>query len=213
MKPPEEILRDLVRRWTVSAQVDFPKTHALGQLLDLVCTIDPVLAESLRDATILNPHGDPLPLQGDLRGRPAVAVVGRGALLEFPVNLTRLMTDAVLDCGIPPRPDMNPLGIRVTDPRRPGWVEVPDRVKPKTCRLIPVQLTICLIVQVGVLTRVVVARGDIGVQRTRTTVQDDEAVVDVVTRLRVPKVATLLKNEIAPVACRIGAADHAVLQW
>ena len=38
-------------------QVQFPKTHNLGELLDLMSTIDTALAEDLKDATRLNPYG------------------------------------------------------------------------------------------------------------------------------------------------------------
>ena len=37
-------------------QVSFPKTHNLGELLDLVTTVDASLAGSLREITVLNPY-------------------------------------------------------------------------------------------------------------------------------------------------------------
>jgi HEPN domain-containing protein len=42
----------LVRR-----QVEFPKTHDIGKLLDLVATVDAGIAGSLRDADALTPFG------------------------------------------------------------------------------------------------------------------------------------------------------------
>lgn len=38
-------------------QVNFPKTHNLGEPLDLVATIDTALAVTLREITALNPYG------------------------------------------------------------------------------------------------------------------------------------------------------------
>ena len=38
-------------------QVEFPKTHNLGELLDLISRVDASLAESLREITVLNPYG------------------------------------------------------------------------------------------------------------------------------------------------------------
>jgi len=38
-------------------EVDFPKTHDLGLLLDLVQTVDAPLAEALRDVIGLTPYG------------------------------------------------------------------------------------------------------------------------------------------------------------
>ncbi|MEK7404871.1 MAG: HEPN domain-containing protein [Acidobacteriota bacterium] len=49
----------------ISHQIDFPKTHNLGELLDLVARIDTALAERLRDATALNPYGVEYRYPGD----------------------------------------------------------------------------------------------------------------------------------------------------
>ena len=38
-------------------EVEFPKTHVIGELLDLVATVDAQLAESLAGATALSPYG------------------------------------------------------------------------------------------------------------------------------------------------------------
>ena len=46
-------------------QVEFPKTHVIGDLLDLLATADAPLAESLADATALNPYGVEVRYPGD----------------------------------------------------------------------------------------------------------------------------------------------------
>lgn len=50
----------------VHYQVEFPKTHDLGRLLDLVATANAPLADSLRDATALNPFGATVRYPSDL---------------------------------------------------------------------------------------------------------------------------------------------------
>ena len=40
----------------VHHQIEFPKTHNLGEILDLVASVDQNLADSLREATALNPY-------------------------------------------------------------------------------------------------------------------------------------------------------------
>lgn len=46
-------------------QVEFPKTHAIEQLLELVATFDSELAHSLREASILSPYGVEYRYPGD----------------------------------------------------------------------------------------------------------------------------------------------------
>jgi len=46
-------------------QVAFPRTHSLGELLDLVHTAQPAIAEYLRDVTALNPYGVEYRYPGD----------------------------------------------------------------------------------------------------------------------------------------------------
>lgn len=46
-------------------QIEFPKTHSLGELLDLLKQKDAELASSLRDAVILNPYGVNIRYPGD----------------------------------------------------------------------------------------------------------------------------------------------------
>ncbi len=50
----------------VQHQVEFPKTHNLGELLDLIARMEPDLAGSLRSATALNPYGVEVRYPGDL---------------------------------------------------------------------------------------------------------------------------------------------------
>ena len=46
-------------------QSEFPKTHVIGELLDLVAQIDPPLADRLAQATVLNPYGVEVRYPGD----------------------------------------------------------------------------------------------------------------------------------------------------
>ena len=46
-------------------QIEFPKTHAIEQLLDLVKEADAETASSLRDATLLTPYGVDIRYPGD----------------------------------------------------------------------------------------------------------------------------------------------------
>jgi HEPN domain-containing protein len=46
-------------------ETDFPKTHDLAQLLDLIHPLDATLAESLRDVIVLTPYGVELRYPGD----------------------------------------------------------------------------------------------------------------------------------------------------
>jgi HEPN domain-containing protein len=38
-------------------QIDFPKTHDIDQLLDLLAVVNPGLASALREASLLTPYG------------------------------------------------------------------------------------------------------------------------------------------------------------
>ncbi len=52
----------------VHYKVDFPKTHILGALLDLVAEVDVDLAQKLSEITILNPYGVEARYPGDQFG-------------------------------------------------------------------------------------------------------------------------------------------------
>lgn len=47
-------------------QVEFPKTHDIGKLLDLVSTVNDILASSLQDANILSVYGVDIRYPGDI---------------------------------------------------------------------------------------------------------------------------------------------------
>jgi HEPN domain-containing protein len=105
MKPPEEVLRDLVEQWLAKAEVDyrtaqrlmrdrepiraaiafhcqqaaekylkaflvrhqveFPRTHDLEQLLELIAPMAPELAASLEETEVLSPYGVDIRYPGD----------------------------------------------------------------------------------------------------------------------------------------------------
>jgi len=46
-------------------QVEFPKTHAINQLLDLIAPVDSTLSESLRDVIVLTNYGVDVRYPGD----------------------------------------------------------------------------------------------------------------------------------------------------
>lgn len=50
----------------VRHQVEFPKTHDLGKLLDLLATVEALLAEDLGSVTILDPYSVEARYPGDL---------------------------------------------------------------------------------------------------------------------------------------------------
>jgi HEPN domain-containing protein len=53
----QQTVEKLLKGFLVYHQVEFPKTHNLGELLDLVATREPTLALALGDITALNPYG------------------------------------------------------------------------------------------------------------------------------------------------------------
>ena len=54
-----------LKAFLVWHEIDFPKTHDLDQILNLVETVDAALAEGLRDAIVLTPYGVELRYPGD----------------------------------------------------------------------------------------------------------------------------------------------------
>ncbi|MBI5233923.1 MAG: HEPN domain-containing protein [Deltaproteobacteria bacterium] len=54
-----------IKAFLTQYQVEFPKTHAFGELLDLVSQVDGNLATLLRDVTALNPYGVEVRYPGD----------------------------------------------------------------------------------------------------------------------------------------------------
>ncbi len=61
----QQAAEKFLKAFLISHQIDFPKTHNLGELLDLVSRIDTALAERLSDATALNPYGVEYRYPGD----------------------------------------------------------------------------------------------------------------------------------------------------
>lgn len=78
-----------IKAYLVWREVDFPKTHDLERLLDLVESVGADLAESLRDVIVLTPYGTELRYPGD---RPDVSPDQAREALE----LARLVRDKVL---------------------------------------------------------------------------------------------------------------------
>lgn len=84
MRPHEEIKRKVMAEWVCKADADFD----LAEHLDLVETVQPGLAESLRDVIVLTPYGVEVRYPGD---RPdATPEIARRA-----VELARQVRDAV----------------------------------------------------------------------------------------------------------------------
>ncbi len=55
-----------IKAYLTLHQVEFPKTHDIGELLDLVGEVDKTLARSLDGAVFLNPYGVETRYPGDM---------------------------------------------------------------------------------------------------------------------------------------------------
>jgi HEPN domain-containing protein len=53
----QQAAEKLLKAFLTYRQIEVPKTHSLGELLDLLTKTDGTLASSLRDATSLTPYG------------------------------------------------------------------------------------------------------------------------------------------------------------
>lgn len=62
----EQAAEKFIKAFLVARQVDFPKTHDLGLLLDLVATVDAALAADLAPAVRLTDYGVDVRYPGDL---------------------------------------------------------------------------------------------------------------------------------------------------
>jgi HEPN domain-containing protein len=71
-------------------QIEFPKTHAIEQLLDLVKDAEPETASSLRDAVALTPYGVDIRYPGD-QPEPNLEEAREA------VELARIVRDTVMD--------------------------------------------------------------------------------------------------------------------
>jgi HEPN domain-containing protein len=61
----QQSVEKLLKAVLAMHQVDFPKTHNLGELLDRLAAVDTNLADSLRELTALNPYGVEYRYPGD----------------------------------------------------------------------------------------------------------------------------------------------------
>jgi HEPN domain-containing protein len=77
-------------------QIEFPKTHDIGRLLELVASLDPDLAAALREAASLTPYGVDYRYPGDYpevsakeakRCIEAATAVREAILDRLPTNL------------------------------------------------------------------------------------------------------------------------------
>ncbi len=78
-----------LKAFLVEHQVEFPKTHNLGHLLDLSATIDSSLAKTLKQITVLNPYGVDYRYPGDF---PEITQEDAGEALK----LASMVRDAIL---------------------------------------------------------------------------------------------------------------------
>jgi HEPN domain-containing protein len=62
----EQAAEKFIKAILVAHQIEFPKTHDLGRLLDLVATIDPQLSVDLAGAVRLTDYGVDVRYPGDL---------------------------------------------------------------------------------------------------------------------------------------------------
>jgi len=62
----QQAVEKFLKSFLVQHQVEFPKTHNLGEILNLVATIDTPLADSLRKVTVLNPFSVETRYPGDI---------------------------------------------------------------------------------------------------------------------------------------------------
>ncbi|MBI5179444.1 MAG: HEPN domain-containing protein [Nitrospinae bacterium] len=62
----QQATEKFLKAYMVMIQADFPKTHNLGELLDIVAKQNPRMAASLNDITELNPFGVDFRYPGDL---------------------------------------------------------------------------------------------------------------------------------------------------
>ncbi len=62
----QQAAEKVLKAFLVRHQLEFPKTHNIGELLDLVGKVAPALATTLRSATALNPYGVEVRYPADL---------------------------------------------------------------------------------------------------------------------------------------------------
>ncbi len=62
----QQAVEKFLKAFLVNHQIEFPKTHNLGEILNLVAAIDVPLADSLRNVTVLNPFSVDVRYPGDI---------------------------------------------------------------------------------------------------------------------------------------------------
>ena len=79
-----------VKAFLTRHQVEFPKTHVFGKLLDLMGRVDEALAASISGATALNPYGVELRYPSDIPEPTRLQA-------EEALHMARSVRDAVLN--------------------------------------------------------------------------------------------------------------------
>lgn len=67
----QQAVEKYLKAFLVMLQIEFPKTHSIGQLLDLVGSVDSPLASSLEETVALTPFGVQIRYPGDFPEVPA----------------------------------------------------------------------------------------------------------------------------------------------
>ena len=62
----QQAAEKFLKAWLTFNQIEFPKTHDLGALLDLVAPMDPPIADSLSEISLLNSYGVEIRYPGDM---------------------------------------------------------------------------------------------------------------------------------------------------
>jgi HEPN domain-containing protein len=62
----QQAAEKFLKAWLTFNQIEFPKTHDLGALLDLVAPMDAPLADSLNEISLLNFYGVEIRYPGDM---------------------------------------------------------------------------------------------------------------------------------------------------
>ena len=71
-------------------QVEFPKTHDIGQLLDLIAPVDGKLSESLRDTIVLTDYSVGVRYPGDL---PKMTISDAQRAIQLAEKVRRLVLE------------------------------------------------------------------------------------------------------------------------
>lgn len=88
----QQAAEKFLKAYLVWLQIEFPKTHDLDGLLDLICSIDNSIAESLRDITRLTDYGVDLRYPGHL---PEITTEEAKAAVELAARVRETITSAL----------------------------------------------------------------------------------------------------------------------